>query len=703
MTASREGKVNRHSRGARRTAAIGGILLLAAGCAPSGPAVEAADSPIVGQAAAQADTPPVTSPDTPPDAPPAYGDALIAPTPSFQPVEPPPAYMSALEAGTRAPDGRPGPDYWQNRVDYRIDVRLEPETARLSARSTVSFHNHSPEPVEQLVVRLYQNVFSEGVERNRTVQLTGGVDVAGVSVGGNALSDLAGSQGSANAPGYRVVDTRMLVILPEPVAPGASADLGFEWAFRVSGGGGFRNGHLDHEIFNIAQWYPQIAVVDDVWGADGDPYLGDGEFYVDYGDFDVAIDVPAGWVVVATGELENPRDVLRDDQVAILAAAAQTDTVAWIVSHADVEAGRLTRPSSTGRHVWRFRAENVRDFAWAASSRYAWNVTGAETGHPSGRALVQGVYDPAAPVWSRAVEMGQHAIEFFSRQMLPYPYPTATVAYGPPQVGGMEYPMITFINHRDEAMSLNGTTTHELSHFWVPMIVGTKENAFAWMDEGLTTFNTAEALIDLHGDTVPDSRTRTGMMASYLQAAAADVEVPIMRHTDYAENGFGRSIAAYRKPGMLTYALRHMMGAERFDAAYRDYVSTWAYKHPTPWDFFAMMEEAAGTDLDWFWQAWFYDTATLDQAVERVEDAPGGIRVTVSNRRDGVMPVELHIELADGSTTVVDVWPVNVWAGTREVTRFIPLDGTARSVQLDPEAWYPDVDRTNNAWERPGA
>jgi aminopeptidase N len=188
-------------------------------------------------------------------------------------------------------------------------------------------------------------------------------------------------------------------------------------------------------------------------------------------------------------------------------------------------------------------------------------------------------------------------------------------------------------------------------------------------------------------------------MRGYLQAVAADVEVPIMRHTDYAEDGFGRQIAAYSKPSMLMHALRHMMGEEVFDATYRDYIETWSYKHPMPWDFFSMMEEGAGTDLDWLWQAWFYDTATLEQAIASVVPTSDGVTVTIRNNDDGVMPVELRIELEDG-TASTHVWPVSWWAGTREVTRTIPTEGEVVGVTIDPETWYPDRDRSNNAWRR---
>jgi len=633
---------------------------------------------------------------------PAVGDGLVAEAPVFPVVQPPGAYVRALEAGTRSPDGRPGPNYWTQRVDYSIDVELDPATAHIAGSETITIHNNSPDAIPVVALRLYQNVFAEGVERNRTVLLTGGMDVSRIAVGGTEIRE-ATRQTFNRDGGYLMLGTLVAIRPSEPLAAGAQLELQVDWSFAVSGGGGFRNGHLDNEVFNIAQWYPQVAVYDDVFGLDMEPYLGDGEFYVDYGDFNVNVTLPEQWVVVGTGTLTNPDEVLRPEQSALLAAAPALDTVVRIVTAADIAAGTVTRAADDGSHTWRFQADNVRDFAWAASSKYAWDATGAETGSERGRALIQGVYDPEVTTWAESAPMGKQAIEFFSDYLYPYPYPTATVAYGPPQVGGMEYPMITFINRRDNPQSLNGVTTHELSHFWVPMIVGTKENAYAWMDEGFTTFNTALALDAYYADDESRQPGRTRSMGGYLRAAQAEVEVPIMWHTDFAPNGFGRGTAAYSKPGMLMHTLRHMMGEDVFDAAYRDYIATWAYKHPMPWDFFAMLEEAAATDLDWFWQAWYYETMTLDQAVVAVNDVEGGVEVTVSNNDGGVMPVELHLTLDDGSTTVHAVWPASVWAGTREVTRFVPADGQVTKVSIDPDGWYPDIERSNNDWERPGA
>jgi hypothetical protein len=632
----------------------------------------------------------------------ADGMGLVSPAPVFPPVVAPSKYLEALDAETRSLNGRPGPAYWQQRADYRIAVELVPETARVTGSETVTYYNQSPDELGTMVVRFYQNVFSEGVARNRSVTLTGGVDLERIAINGVTLGELEaprfenGRMVRPEGPGYRLNGTVAVIQLAEPIASGGSAQLEVDWGFTVSGGGGFRNGHLDNSVFNLAQWYPQVSVYDDVFGWDMSPYLGNGEFYVGYGRFDVDVTVPEGWVVVGTGMLQNADEVLRPEQVQTLRAAPGLDTVVAVVSDADLEAGSATRPGSAGKLTWRFAADSVRDFAFAASDRYLWHVTGADTGTPGGRALIQNVYTPDNPHWSEATLYAKHAIEFFSDYILPYPYPQATAAMGPPQVNGMEYPMVTFITHQASGRGLNGVVTHELSHFWMPMIVGTKEMAYAWMDEGFTVFNTALAMDDWYGS----SNSRLGGMNGYLQAARLEAEVPIMNHTDYADNPFGRSVAAYSKPGTLLHSLRHMMGEESFDAFYKDYARTWAFKHPMPWDFFAMAEQAAGTDLDWFWQSWLYGTATLDQAIGSVQTSESGVDISVENLDWGVMPVEIRIRSEDGTTKTVTL-PASAWAGTRSLTTSVPFVGRVDEVVIDPDQWYPDIDRSNNSWKRP--
>lgn len=621
---------------------------------------------------------------------------LVADYPVFQPVQPPTWYRVAVENGTRTEDGRPGPNYWQQQVDYSIDVKVDPATALLTGVERITYHNNSPDTLANIGFRLYQNVFSEGVERNRTVQLWGGMTLTDVSSSGQDLPPLERQQlrGPRTPPGWFTFGTLGRLFLPEPIPPGGTREIRIAWQYTIPpGSGAFRMGHIDNHIFNVAQWYPQVAVYDDLQGWDGHPYLGDGEFYLEYGTFEVAISVPEDWLVMATGELQNGDVVLPAEVLSRYRAAPSSDDVIQVVSAADREARGVTRPGSDGWLTWRFRASEVRDFAFATSDRYVWDAVGATVSGEPGRVTVDALYDPALEHWSEAAEFSKNAIEFFSRHIMPYPYPHATAVYGPIG-GGMEYPMMVFIGRSRPGVPLYSVLAHEFSHEWFPMIVGSNEPAYAWMDEGLTTFNTALARAAYY----ENDDARLGAMNGYTRAATAEVEVPLMQHTDYVQNGFGRSVAAYSKPGTTMYSLRAILGEETFDAAYADYARTWAFKHPVPWDFFAIMEGAAGRDLDWFWQPWFFQTVTLDQAIDSVEVVEDSVRVTVSNLGGAVMPVYLELEDVGGQVTRVE-WPVDVWAGTREVTRAVPFTGQLEAVRLDPDIRFPDLDRSQNEWQ----
>jgi hypothetical protein len=510
-----------------------------------------------------------------------------------------------------------------------------------------------------------------------------------VAVGERVLERLTPAAfGGESAPvGYVIDGTLVRVFLPEPIASGGSVELELEWRFQVPGAWAFRTGHIDSEVFAVAQWYPQVGVVDDVFGYDEDPYLGDGEFYLDYGTFDVSLDVPEGWLVAASGELQNAEEVLPESARARLTAALASDSALRVAEASELSTSQPSGASTT----WRFRAEQVRDFAFAASKRYVWDAVGADVGGERGRVLVHALYDPALEHWADAADYSKHALEFFSREFFPYPYPHATAAFGP--IGGMEYPMLVFISPGAPGEFLYGVLAHELAHQWFPMVVGSREAAYAWMDEGFSTYAGTRATGDFFGNQL--ARIREAL--PYRQVAAAELEVPVMQHTDHVRTELARSVAAYEKPATLLHSLRRALGEEVFDRAFRAYADAWSFKHPYPWDFFAMVEAEAGQDLNWFWRPWFYDTVTLDQAIEDVVPAPAGVRVTVTNLSGGVMPVELWLEFEDETSQSV-VWPTDVWAGTRRVTRIVTASKPVARVLLDPQQHYPDMDRRNNTW-----
>jgi hypothetical protein len=653
------------------TATVLGALL-AAGCAPS---ARPADGP-----SAALDT--ITRP-------------LLRPVPTTQ------AFRRAVESGTRTTTGQPGPRYWQQAVSYRIEAELDPATAELRGRERIVYRNRSPQALNTVVLNLYQNIFTETARRNRVAPNTGGVTLDRVAVEGVVLGAVpAGRIGVVTpvaqpAAGYEVAGTLARLTLPRPVAPGDSTVLEIQWRHRIPPAGSFRTAWeeaLGGRAYNVAQWYPQIAVLDDVNGWDATPYLGDGEFYLEYGDFDVAITVPAGHLVGATGTLQNPEQVLTPEVRARLARAAATDSIVRVVTEAERAAGLATQRPPGGRLTWRFRAANVRDFAFATSDRYLWDAGRATL--PGGRSVaIHALYRSGAPHWNEAARYTQHSIGFFSERIIPYAYPQMTVAEGP--IGGMEYPMLNFIPRPAEAADLHSVIAHEVGHEWFPMMIGQNEAAYAWMDEGLTTYHEDEARQAFFPGTDAHGETR----ASYLRVAGGDTEVPLMRHTDLVSPYGARTVAAYSKPGAMLNALRGILGAETFDGAMRTYATEWTFRHPQPWDFFNTFERVAGRDLDWFFYPWWFETGTLDYAVGAVENVAGGVRVTITDLGDIPAPIQVAATGENGARAVIDI-PVESWtvARTRTATFTLPLAGPATRVEVDPAGTLPDVNRANNVW-----
>jgi hypothetical protein len=610
-------------------------------------------------------------------------------------------FETAIARGTRSESGAPGPRYWQQRVRYEIEAELDPKSTTLRGAERIVYQNNSPDTLGTIVLHLYQNVFSEGVQRNRAVQITGGTTLERVAVGGQALAARAVN---ASGPGYSVQGTIGRVTLPRPLLPGDSTVLEIEWQQKVPPAGTFRTAWQDAlggRAFQVAQWYPQIAVYDDVHGWDASPYLGDGEFYLEYGDFDVAITVPAGWLVGATGELQNAAEVLTSEARRRLTAALASDSITHVVTEADLGANNATQPAEAGQLTWRFRAENVRDFAFATSDRYVWDATrarvpAAEPGGPARTVAVHALYRPGAPHWEKAARFGQHTLELFSRDLGPYLYPQLTIAEG--SVGGMEYPQFVFIGKPEQERSLYGVIAHEVAHQWLPMMVGPAEAAYAWLDEGFASYYDALATADFYREAAdPLAAERRG----YLAVAGKREEVPMMRHTDLVSPYGARTVAAYRKPAVMLGALRTLLGDSSYTAALDTFMGEWLLKHPTPWDFFHTVERVSGRNLDWFFEPWYFTTGVLDQAISSVDTSTAGmVQVTVRDLGSNPMPAYVVATLADGQTVTATV-PVETWlGGARSATVTLAAPSPVVRVEIDPEQRFPDVDRKNNVWTR---
>ena len=624
----------------------------------------------------------------------------------------------------RSASGAPGHAYWQNRADYALEAVLDTAHQELRGTGRLTYQNNSPDALPFLWLQLDQNIFAKGSINAMTsppplVFAGTPFDMAGHGfVGGLTLTRL---EANGKPLAHSIWDTMMRVDLPEPLPPGGSITLDMAWSFPVPVNGAARMGR-DGSLYEIAQWYPRMAVYDDVHGWNTLPYIGAGEFYLEYGDFDVRLTVPAGFIVASTGTLENQDSVLTAAERDRLARARGDSQPVQIVTPGEAGDAALTRPSgAAGTLTWHFRASNVRDVAWAAAPNFRWDAVSWNG------ILIQTFYRPTASLWAaEGIVMAKHAIRYNSELWATYPYPQASTVEGP--IDGMEYPMLTFVPAEKTREGLYWVLMHEFGHEWFPMMVGSDERRYPWMDEGFNTFidlyNAADYFPGTaYGDSVADMP-----LHAYAGNAVPGDEQPLITAPVEVRDLYW---TAYEKPALMLRLLReYVLGRSWFDTAFREYIRRWAFKHPQPADFFRTMENVSGRNLDWFWREWVFTTARLDQAIDSVA-GPGtaragtgarghggtarganmrgeppvapapepGPRIFLSNRREMVMPAELKVTYDDGTSEIVSL-PVEIWNLGSRFT-YAPA-GNKRVVraELDPRHVLPDMDRGNNVWPK---
>jgi len=640
----------------------------------------------------------------------AVGGMLLAPPASAQNV---PAHnLESFEpvdfpdpTDFRAADGRPGEDYWQNAADYQIDVRLDTADHTLTGQQSITYTNSAPQALDRLWVQLEQNYFRPDSRGARVVpsdaRFSGFFEGAGYDISNVQLT----RDGQTMSPSYEIYGTRMLITLDEPLAAeGGTLTLSLDFEFTIPKYGADRHGRLDVEqgtVYELAQWYPRMYVYDDVNGWNPLPYLGQGEYYLEYGTFEVNITVPRSHIVAATGQLQNPEEVLTETQRSRLQTARQSRETVDILPKSEVGTD-AARPDGSGPLTWRYRAEQVRDVAWASSQAFLWDAAKADAQDRT--VLAQSFYPEESigseqnPGWEKSTEYVQHSVEFYSEKYTPYPYPNAINVAG--VVGGMEYPQIMFCSYEARGRGLFGVTDHEFGHTWFPMVVGSDERRWVWMDEGLNTFMNQYSALAYYGNgQVPAKRALqqlSRVTASSMQSAMGDQ--PIMIYADHMRDP-ALGFLAYRKPANGLMLLReYVVGPERFDAAFKAYIDRWAYKHPKPADFFRTIEDVTGEDLDWFWRSWFYETDVVDHAVADVAvRGDSTTTVTVEQKGELMLPITAQLSFGDGSTETRRV-PAEAFFTQDTHPISVAKNRTLTGVLLDPEQILPDVDRQNNRW-----
>ena len=635
----------------------------------------------------------------PPNDKPAYD-----PTQVFAPLTLPEAVNSY-----RSGNGAPGPAYWQNRADYAIHATLDPDAKTLTAEETITYTNNSPDTLDGLWLQLDQNIYrkdsraSVGGDRRRTA-FTEGYSLESVAVE---------QDGKLQAETPVVSATRMRVPLPAPLPHGGKVRLTIRYHYTVPGLFGGRTAWVatkTGDIFDIAQWFPRMAVYDDVRGWDTSPYLG-GEFYLEYGDIDYDVTVPSDMLVSGTGVLVNPNEVLTAQQRARLAEAAASDKTVMIRTAAEV-ADPASRPKQGGTLIWRFHMANTRDVAFSASKAFVWDA--ARINLPDGKsALAESVYPAESggdAAWGRSTEYLKDSVERFSKRWAPFPYPTAiNVAGG---AAGMEYPGMAFDGIDDKGKELFWITAHEIGHTWFPMMVGSDERRYSWMDEGLNTFIDTYESDDFEGGVYgPKRDTEFGLVdgnpADSIQKVLADPTAPpIMSRSDLMSFRLSHPVYYFKTALGLRMLREQILGPERFDPAFRKYIHDWSFKHPQPSDFFRAMQSEGGEDLGWFWREWFFENWNLDMAVESAAYIDGdpvkGVQVTVTNLDRMAMPSVLEVRYADGTSERVAL-PVETWMQKGRVTLTLPGHGPIASATIDPDHVLPDKDRSNNVFTPPVA
>ncbi len=601
--------------------------------------------------------------------------------------------LKAYEKGTRSYDGKPGQSYWVNHSDYKIKAELFPETRTIKGYAWITYYNNSPDSLSQFVLRLYQDVFKKGNGRDWQINandITDGVKIDTLIINGRGI-DFYSKQ-------YRVSrsSTNLLINrFPEKIAPSSSGKIEISWSLVIPKETRLRMGAYSDSTFYVAYWYPQIAVYDDVDGWDKQEYGGTVEFYNDVSNFDVEITTPGDFIVWATGVVQNAQENLTPKIYQRYRKALNSDEVVRIITAEDYKNENVTVGSK--KNIWKFKADNVPDFSFAACSNYLWDGSSTEVDLTGRRVFADAVYPQGGKFQEEVALFARLSVETLSNDLpgIPFPYPKVTVFNGERKWGGgMESPMMCNNGTYSNRAGQIGVTLHEIAHTYFPFFMGTNERKYAWMDEGWASFFT----FDLVKTMEPDADELPGFVNALSYSLGSDFMLPLVTPS-YSVKTQGYGFMAYQQPAIAYLILKDFLGDELFKKCLHDYMNTWNGKHPLPYDFFFTFNRVTGEDLSWFWKPWFFESGFTDLLIESVSfEKDKNLSATIKNAGNYPVPIDLKISYLDGTEETFHK-PASVWKDGKDIYQFkIAKAKEFKRIELI-SVLGPDSDSNGNIYE----
>lgn len=606
--------------------------------------------------------------------------AMAQLTSIYQPRE----YKQALKKNTRTITGAPGEKYFQNRADYRIAASFDPGSRILTGEEIITYFNNSPDSLKTIVLNIDHDIFKAGTNRVYEVEpidLTDGVKITGVKVNGEEIAQ--------TPPLWQRDGTEVFIRLKKPLAPKSQLTLELGWNLLHPLKTQMRTGTYDSVSFFIAFWFPRIAVYDDIFGWDYTQHLGSGEFYNDFGNFDVSMTLPGHYLMWSTGELLNGGELFTQQTLKRLEKASTNYETSQIADSEDIKKGSVLKPSTT--KTWHYAAANVTDFAFGISPVYQWDQQAVKLDNGK-TVLVNAAYPEKAADFKEVAAIGAKTIKAMSDEItgFAYPYSSMTVFCGH---GGMEFPMIVNDGPGEERTFTVFVTAHEISHTWFPFIAGLNETRYGWMDEGLITFLPKK----VEESYFPEINPHKSYMRSYSGWAGREDDIDmgmasnnIANTVAYRQNVYARAAAAF-------YHLSDAMGKENFDKATKTFLEEWAYKHPSPYDYMNTCSRIAGEDLSWYFNPWFYESGFPDLAITTVETESETPKLTITRKGNVPVPVSILFSYADGSVNNFYASCRSWRDGTDKLEVNIPDATNLKSIELG-ETNIPDAYPADNKW-----